>query len=203
MPAAPTVLATVATYAGLTALPNRDALAAMFEPLPDRADLSAELVALQDIELNVALIGTHDRYIRVVTRALFAAHRAAQVGEMPTDRDVARYGVALQSYAVRDAAWMALDDDRLEGLELWVNLSRRLPSPYDAAPLFLAAWRAYRDGNGALAGIAAELALMSDPGYSAADLLTAALRQGIDPRTLPKLRKAASPKRTAERASNA
>ncbi|HEY8739311.1 MAG TPA: DUF4192 family protein, partial [Candidatus Dormibacteraeota bacterium] len=139
-----------------------------------------------------ALIGTHDRYVRVVTRALFAAHRAAQDGEMPIDREAARYAIALQSYAVRDALWMAVDDDRLEGIELWVNLARRLPAPYNAAPLFLAAWRAYRDGNGAIGAIAAELALVADPGYSAAELLLAALARGIDPRTLPKLRAAAS-----------
>jgi Domain of unknown function (DUF4192) len=90
--------------------------------------------------------------------------------------------------------WMALDDDRLDGIELWVNLARRLPSPYNAAPLFLAAWRAWRDGNGALAGIAAEQALASDPGYGAAGLLLAALTRSIDPRTLPKLPAAAARK---------
>jgi hypothetical protein len=111
---------------------------------------------------------------------------------MPTDREAARYGAALQSYQVRDAVWMALDDDGLDGIELCVNLARRLHSPYNAAALFLAAWRSYRGGNGALAGIAAERALASDPGYSAADLLLAALARGLDPRTLPKLRPAAS-----------
>jgi Domain of unknown function (DUF4192) len=203
MPAAPTELHAAATYAGLTALPSRDALAAMFGPLSDRTDLAAELVVQQDIEVNAALVSTHDTFVRAATRALFAAHRAAQGGEMPTDRDVARYGIALQSFAVRDAVWMALDDDRLEGIELWVNLARRLPAPYSAAPLFLAGWRAWRDGNGALAGIAAERALASDPGYSAADLLLAALARGIDPRTLPKLRLPAQSKGAAEPDSNA
>jgi hypothetical protein len=62
-----------------------------------------------------------------------------------------------------------------------------LPTPYDAAPLFLAAWRSYRDGNGTVAGIAAGLALASDPDYSAANLLLAALAHGVDPRTLRRL----------------
>jgi len=203
LPAETTVLDAAATYAGMTALPNRASLASMFDPLLDRADLTAELLAEQDNELNAALIGTHDRYVRTVTRALFAAQRAAQVGRMPTDRDAARYAVALQSYAVRDALWMALDDDRLQGIELWVNLARRLPSPYNATSLFLAGWRAWRDGNGALAGIAAELALAADPGYSAADLPLAALARGIDPRTLPKLRLPAQSKGAAEPDSNA
>jgi Domain of unknown function (DUF4192) len=159
------------------------------DPVPDRADLSAALVARQEIEMNAVLIGMH--HIGPAIRALFAAHRAAQAGRMPSDREAARYGVGLQGYAVRDAVWLAVDDDRLQGIEPWVNLARRLPSPYTAAPLFLAAWR---DGNGALAGIAAERALKCDPGYSAADLLLAALSRGIAPRALPKLGAAAAQK---------
>ena len=83
---------------------------------------------------------------------------------------------------------MAIDDGRLAGGELWLNLARRLPSPYDAPALFLYGWHTWRAGNAAVAGIAAERALASDPGYSAADLLLAALSRGIDPRTMPKLR---------------
>jgi Domain of unknown function (DUF4192) len=203
MPPAPTVLDAAATYAGLSALPSRDALASMFEPVPDPPDLSAEIAQQDGEQLSAILEGTRATYDRSATRALFAAQRAAQAGQLPTDSEVARYAVALQSYTVRDALWLALDDHRLEGLELWVNLARRLPSPYDAPPLFLAAWRAWRDGNGALAGIAAERALASDPGYSAADLLLAALARGIDPRTLPKLRLPAQSKGAAESDINA
>ncbi|HEV7205668.1 MAG TPA: DUF4192 domain-containing protein [Jatrophihabitans sp.] len=185
---ATTVFQTEAVVAGLTVVPTREALADMFAAVPDRPDL-AELIARHEhLELSAALNGSRDAWARSVTRALFVAHRGAQDGRMPTDEDVARYGVGLQSYAVRDAMWMGVDDGRLAGIDLWVNLARRLPSPHDAAPLFLAAWSAFRDGNGALAGIAATKALESDPGYSAADLLLAALAHGIDPRSLPRLR---------------
>jgi Domain of unknown function (DUF4192) len=188
MPDGPTVLDAAATYAGLTALPSRKVLADFFTPLPGRQDLADQLTHHQYEQLSAVLNAKQNGYDRSVTRALFAAQRAAQAGQMPTDAAVARYGVALQSYAVRDAVWLAVDDSRLTGIELWVNLARRLPGPYNAAPLFLAAWSTWRVGNGALAGIAAELALESDPGYSAADLLLAALARGIDPRTLPRLR---------------
>ena len=83
---------------------------------------------------------------------------------------------------------MAIDDGRLDGAELWIDLARRLPHPYDAAPLFLAGWHAYRQGNGALAGIAADLAQTADPGYRAAALLRQTLAYGLNPRELPKLR---------------
>lgn len=65
-----------------------------------------------------------------------------------------------------DAVRLAIDDERLAGIKLWADLARRLPPPYSAAPLFLAAWRSYRDGNGALANIANDLSLAADPGYT-------------------------------------
>lgn len=158
MSAAPTALDAAATYAGLTALPGRGALAQMFTPVPDRVELADQLEHHYHEQLSAAPTGKQHTHDRSVIRALFAAHRAAQAGRMPTGEQVARFGVALQSHGVRDALWLAVDDGRLRGIELWVNLARRLPSPYRAAPLFLAAWRAYRDGNGALANIAADLA---------------------------------------------
>jgi Domain of unknown function (DUF4192) len=203
LPTTPTVLDAVATYAGLTALPNRNALAEMFAPLPGRQDLTDQMEHHHHEQLNAVLNAQQDSYDRSVIRALFTAQRAAEAGQLPTDAAVARYGVALQSYSVRDAAWLAVDAGRLTGIALWVNLARRLPNPYDAAPLFIAAWSTYRDGNGALAGIAAELALKSDRGYSAADLLLAALARGLDPRTLPKLRLPAQSKGAAEPDINA
>jgi hypothetical protein len=71
---------------------------------------------------------------------------------------------------------------------LLLDLLTRLPAPYDAAPLFLFGWSQWRAGNGTLAGIAAERAQVSDPGYSAAGLLLAALGHGLDPRATPPLR---------------
>jgi hypothetical protein len=186
IPAEPTLIAAAAIHAGLQALPNREALAAMFEPIPE-SNLEVELRVEQDRQLQVVLTGERDAEDHSVVEELVAAQRAAQARRMPPDEQVARFAIALQGYPVRDAMWLAIDDGQLPGAELWVNLARRLPRPYDAAPLFLAAWSAYRDGNGAVAGIAAELALVSDPDYSAAGLLLSALRYGVDPRTLPKL----------------
>ena len=77
---------------------------------------------------------------------------------------------------------MALDEGRLEGDRFWRHLARVLPPPYDAAPLFLVGWSAWRGGSGAFARIAADRALDSDPNYSAADLLLAALNNAVDPR---------------------
>jgi len=185
-----------ATYAGMVALPDRDALAAVLDPLPDAARdrLGPLLAEYENASVQAVLDGQGARHDRSVKRALFAAARRGDDPADPSQRleipdsDVARFGVALSAPALRDSLWMAADDGRLDGRVLWLDLARRLPSPYDAAPLFLYGWCSWRAGNGALAGIAAERAVASDPTYSAADLLLAALARGLNPRRLPKLR---------------
>jgi hypothetical protein len=188
-----TVVAAAATYAGLVALPDRAALAATLEPLPlaERERLEPLLRRHENAAVQAVLDGHGSRHERSVKRALFAAARRADAtgtaAEL-SDDEAARFGVALSGYPIRDSLWMATDDGRVDGRPLWRELARRLPSPYDASPLFLFGWCCWRSGNGALAGIAAEQAVFSDPGYSAADLLLAALARGLDPRRLPKLR---------------
>ena len=185
-----------ATYAGMVALPDRDALAAVLDPLPDaeRDRLHPLLADCENRAVRAVLDGHGGRHDRSVKRALFAAARRSDAPVEVSQRfeiddsEVARFGVALAAPPLRDSLWMAADDRRLDGRALWLDLARRLPSPYDAAPLFLYGWCAWRAGNGALAGIAAERAVVSDPSYSAADLLLAALARGLDPRRLPKLR---------------
>lgn len=127
---------------------------------------------------------------RSVKRAIFAAARAAGGPQWvePDNATVATFGVALCEIALRDAVWMAVDNARLDGRPLWRALARRLPPPYDASALFIFGWATWRAGDGALAGIAAQRAVTSDPSYSAADLLLAALSRGVDPRRPPRLR---------------
>jgi uncharacterized protein DUF4192 len=185
-----------ATYAGLVALPDREALAAVLTPRPDaeRERLGPLVAHHENAAVQAVLDGHGASHDRSVKRALFAAARRSDGPDRPTDRreltddDVARFGVALSTHPIRDSLWMAADDGRLDGRALWADLARRLPAPYDAAPLFLYGWCSWRSGNGALAGIAARRAVQSDPSYSAADLLLAALARGLDPRRLPKLR---------------
>jgi uncharacterized protein DUF4192 len=179
-----------AAYAGLVALPDRDALAAVLAPEP--AELRDPLLPRLDAavaELRTAADGR--RAQRAVKRALFAAARAADrpgSGVPADEADLIRFGAALATTAVRDAAWLAVDEQRLDGRDLWRWLGRRLPGHYAATPLFMFGWASWRAGNGALAGIAADRVLAVDPDYTAADLLLAVLSHGVDPRRMPKLR---------------
>jgi hypothetical protein len=108
----------------MAALPSRESLAAVFAPLPDRADLTAQLAQEQ---LTAVLDGTDPAWNRAAIRALFAGAREAEHGTFPDDEEVARFGMALMSFPVRDALWLAVDSGHLAGSQLWINLARRLP----------------------------------------------------------------------------
>ncbi len=192
IPRAPSAFAAAATFAGVVALPDRTALEQLLDPLPDdeRAQLRPLLDAAEHEFVGALVSGGSDRLDRSVKRAMFATARQADEAGWDglDDPTVARYGAALNGRALRDSMWTAIDDGRLNGRGLWRELARRLPSPYDAAPLFLYGWASWRSGDGALAGIAADRAVASDPRYSAADLLQAAVTYGLDPRRTPRLR---------------
>jgi hypothetical protein len=147
----------------------------------------------QRAAVRAVLRGEHQRRERSIKRALFAAARASAEPRwpVPDDQEVARFAVALAAVAFRDATWLAVDSGRIDGRPLWLELARRLPSPHELAPLLLFGWSAWRAGEAAVAGMAADRALAVDPGYSAADLLMAAVTSGINPHLMPRLRRSA------------
>ena len=189
----PSAVETAATVAGLVALPDRATLAAQLDPAPmtERQALQPLLARHENESFEAVLTEHTPRWHRSMVRALFAAARRADGGDLAlSDDQVARFGVGLSQVEVRDSVWMAIDEGRLDGRELWRLLGKRLPAPYDAAPLFLVGWIAWREGNGALASIAAHRAVESDERYTPADLLLAAISAAVDPRRLPRIRPA-------------
>jgi hypothetical protein len=187
-----TAFAASATVAGLSALPSRAALAAVLQPhdAHERERLAPLIATAENGATTATLEARTEAFERAATRALFAAARHADAGGRPVrDAAAARLGAALTITAVRDSAWIAVDGDRLDGRPLWADLARRLPSPYDAAALFLYGWCCWRHGDGVSAHVAVERALSSDPSYTAADMLQVALARGMDPRAVPRLRR--------------
>jgi hypothetical protein len=180
-----------ATYAGLVALPGRANLEALIrvESVERRERLRPALAQHQVAAIPPGQDG-HERSERSLKRALYAAARASDSirGSRCTDTELARYAIGLNSPALRDSIWLAVDQGRLDGRGLWAELGRRLPDPHAAAPLFLYGWVCWREGNGALAGIAVRQALAGDPNYSAAQLLLSAIERGMDPFRTPRLR---------------
>jgi hypothetical protein len=186
-------LAAAAARAGLIALPDRAAVGRMLEPVDGRAQENMEQ-ALADAEGSfigaVAAAGGVPAW-----RAAMQAKIWRVLERMPTDGDrlvtdaeCAEILVALSDIPIRDACWLAAEQERRDtAMALWSRLVRRSVPPYDAAPLFLLGWAAWRRGDGVLARMAAERALVSDPDYRAASLLLDAMNSGVDPRWIPSL----------------
>lgn len=111
--------------------------------------------------------------------------RPGPVRERLADDDVARIVCSLRDGAVRDwALLLSLEDDASAAEALWTECTRRAPSPLDAAPATLLAVSAWLRGDGAMANIALDRALESDPGYSLAGLLADALAACVPPSRL-------------------
>ncbi|MBI3688362.1 MAG: DUF4192 domain-containing protein [Actinobacteria bacterium] len=188
-------VAAEATYAGLVALPDRAALAAGLDPLgreeQDRFGVAVERAAVERARhRGLRERGQWREAARGrVQRALDRLDGSGPVPWLP-DRAAGRLVVALGDVAIRDDAWLWMEQASsrwMPALELWRQLARRAPAPYRVPPLFLASWAAWRSGSGALARLAVERALEIDPDYGAAGLLEQAIAQGMDPRTAPPL----------------
>jgi hypothetical protein len=188
------VSAAQATMAGLVAYTDREELEGLLAPAsyPERVRLEPAL-AIAEHRVTKALLDNGLRRLRRTDLAALLremsvrAQRVDTAGKRLTDAKLARFAVALTDLEIRDAVWVAIDAGSVECESLLHEMLTRLPEPYDAAPLFLYAWTQWRHGRGTLAGMAAERALLSDPGYSAADLLLTAVGHGLDPRTTPRL----------------
>jgi hypothetical protein len=186
-------VASEAERAGLTALPDRAALAATLAPVADEEEQHAMSAALAAAERDMVAAAEADGGIgswraEAVARLRAVLQRIAG-GEVPwlDPAAAASLLVAFTDTLVRDLAWSWTNDSPSRCApagELWRQLARRAPEPYDTAPLFLAAWAAWRGGGGALARIALERALASDPEYIPALLLESAISQSLDPGTL-------------------
>lgn len=158
-------------------------------PLASRADLEARVAPADDL-VPTSIIEHWAQMDLASVPALLdvvaAIELAAGIGGPYSDDELARFGVAMRDILIRDTVWTGVDSG-LNGEALWLEMARRLPAPFSAAPLFIYAWAAWRKGDGALARIAVCRVLELDPEYSAANLLAAALEAGMPPWTTPPL----------------
>jgi hypothetical protein len=100
----------------------------------------------------------------------------------PSRSAAAWLALVLKELPVRDDAWARMDPDHREAhLRLWTDVTRLAQPGYAAAPAALLAFTAWQSGNGALANVALDRALVDQPGYSMATLLRQALDSGAPP----------------------
>lgn len=175
-------VAATAIYAGLVALPNREAVEKILEPVGfPAAKAMAQALGRADEALAARI---NDQSSLDVVRAESRALLTAAVDTEPAlpDDDAARLIVGLEDVVVRDECCEWTDTERAPAAQrLWVQLARRAAPGYDVVPLAMVGWFAWRGGDSTLARIAVDRCLRSDPQYSLALLLGEALDSAVNP----------------------
>ncbi|GAA1635651.1 DUF4192 domain-containing protein [Saccharothrix algeriensis] len=180
-----TAAAAMATYEGLVALPDRDAVERQVEPVGGLA-AAAMTQAVDRAEERLAALLADGGDAALVTAgeaAVEAALDVAGTGGRLDDDAAAWLIVLLHDLRCRDHAWQRTDAAAWQH-ELWLDLTRRAEPALAAPPAALLAWSAWRAGNGVLARAALDRALHADPAYSLAHLLTDALDRAVPPHSI-------------------
>jgi Domain of unknown function (DUF4192) len=176
--------------AGMTARPDRAALAASLAPptgpAAESVSQATERALRRAAEFIAAPAGEADglrRFVEAGREAVRAAIGIYRRGGQITDRDqLAWLAVTLADLRVRDDAWARMEPKfRAAHQRLWTDVVRHAREPYVPAPASLLAFVAWQSGEGALANIAIERALAADPDYSMAHLIGQATDAGLPP----------------------
>ncbi|MDF5759018.1 DUF4192 domain-containing protein [Spongiactinospora sp. TRM90649] len=176
------VPAATAVLAGMRALPDRAALAATLDP-SSGFDQAHGYSTMQQMCAHARQLieEGHDWYGEGVARVTEALDRIRDGQDLDVET-VAWLGVALTSIAVRDFALTRIERYSADvQVQLWMEVTRKVPPAFGAAPASLLAFAALYRGDGALAGVAIERALSADPDYRWALLLRQAIQVGLPP----------------------
>jgi hypothetical protein len=202
---AATDVAAAHALVGRALLPDRAALADTLRPVQSlaREAMSQALDRVGDSVADRVAAG-EVAAVRAETVALVAelAERYADPADAwMTDDEAARVIIGLFDIHGRDKVLTtAIGADLTIMQSVMVEICRRAIPPADAPPCAVLAWLAYAHGHGALANVALDRALASDPDYSLAHLLRDALFQQVPPAVLRETWLLAS-KRTSPRKS--
>jgi len=176
-------LAAAAVTTGQVVASDREALVARLDPPP--GGVAGMPAACRRIALEraarIRAVGpavVADESWAAVEQAVARCRPAAGVSAAPlSDDDVAGLVEALRDPGVRDRALgLALGRDAGAAENLWTECTRRAPAPLDAAPATLLAVSVWLRGDGAMANVALDRALRSEPRHVLARLL----RKGLD-----------------------
>ena len=186
-------LAARQVYDGLMQHSSREELAASIavdEKLRERvSDALPAVVADAQRRLARAIqINNPDAYTRMnLWQVMSVITRTYEAVEIPA-HTIAEVAVALRDKDVRDVMFGVAGGAHAQAAErLWDVLTRALPAPDRAEAATLLAFHAYLRGDGALAGVALEQALASDPEHHMAVLLDTALQTAMNPARLNRL----------------
>jgi hypothetical protein len=179
-----TVAAASATYAGLTALPNRDSLAAQLAPTTGPArDAFADATALAVTTVLDALQGatrSNEDLLDLAATAWAEAANCYRAGGVLDDAQAAMFTVLLDLPPVAgDTARRTTGEDWQ--IRMWTDLVRRAEPPFVAEAANMLALSAMQAGSGALATLAIARALQADPSNRLATSLATINASGPSP----------------------
>jgi len=169
------------TDAGLTAHPDREALARTIQRPAGTAGTIAR--ATEEARLRLARLagggeaaGDRDPKLQVIragrSQVQQAIRRYRAGDRIDSIAHLAWLAVLLSDIWVRDDAWARMTPaHRDEHCRLWTDVLRAAAVDFVPAPASLLAFTAWQAGNGALAAMAVDQALAADPAYSMARLL--------------------------------
>lgn len=183
-----TGLAAEAAYAGTVLRESRGALSALIAPDLDAVMATERALEHVHRELTEAYsTGTAEAYRARIESVL--ERRVRRLADGPTGRlthrAVARMSVALLDRPFRDRiALHCLQETAAAAESLWIDLLGRVPAPLDAAPATLLALSSWARGDGAMANVALDRALDSDPSYYLAQMVRTALDNAFPPSTV-------------------
>ncbi len=177
-------IAAQAVLDGRVVLPDRDALlATLAGPLPgsdvaeERLWLLEELAYERTMDLLEGERGLDEHVAQVVVS--FRALMARPFGPPPDD-ELLPLLVGLDSRLVRDEVLATVTDAELPAaVALCSALLRAAVPPWTEVPATMLAWCAWRQGDGALANMAVDRVLASDPGCRLAGYVALALLHGM------------------------
>jgi hypothetical protein len=191
LPAGVTALEAASVASGVVVENGREALERRLAPDPGRADTAGACRRLADARGSATgdVRGPADDWTAILEALRRCAPGAPPGAARLPDELVARVVWALRHEpTIRDRALvLALGDDASAAEALWIQCTRRAPQPLDAAPATLVAVCAWLRGDGAMANVALERALCSDPGNRLARLLAPALDACLHPAELRRL----------------
>ncbi|MFF5295152.1 DUF4192 domain-containing protein [Paractinoplanes globisporus] len=180
-------LAAHAVYQGMVALPDRKALVAKVSPVDgvQRQEMSEATGRARSRATGLAAADPRaegdGQWMRKAGReAVREAERLARAGRSLSADEVAWLGVLLVKSIVVD---YAIDRSGPEDwrLRLWTDVVRRVEPEHAPAPACLLAFAAWQAGDGSLARVAVDRALLEEPGHRLAGLLDRLLAAGIRP----------------------
>ncbi|MDG4834829.1 DUF4192 domain-containing protein [Solwaraspora sp. WMMD1047] len=173
-------VAAEATYAGMVALPNRAAKAALLGPADTASGEAMRQAVTRATARMQPLIHDEAAVDEAAAAAIAQALSRHAIGTALGDDEVAWLLVLLARPSVWNLAAGHAEPDE-QHLAFWNEVTRRAPDPLIPAPATLLALTAWQLGDGMIATLATQRALHIDPSHELARLILHGAQAGISP----------------------